>query len=519
MLRDALAAAVYTLGTLDERASGAAFTAWRVTVPADRAARARDGLGAQVAVDPHGGVSMAVRRHRNGCGSVPMRSAQEMGRVGMSNAQVTTAGTEAHYDVVVVGGGSAGVAAAVGAAEAGARTLVLEAAGFLGGAATLRCVQTYCGLYTIADEVRPAVAGVAARVVAVLRGLGGVEGPVKFRGVFMLLDTEAVKYALDTVCADAGVDVLLHAPLVRTDRDGDLVRSVVYHDHNGDHTVTADAFVDASGECDLAYFAGAATRYGNHGFVNLGTLGTRFGGIAADADLSEETWHDAIHAAKQAGVGPLSKDTSMLARVPLSGDVITYLVSEAYDARSAASISAAERLGRKQAWAYLDVIRTITGCHNAYLAVTGPEFGTRESRHIDCRYQLTEADVAAGARFDDSVALGAWGMEWHDAVTTQSKFRLPGGNGVYEIPLDALTSADTPNLFAAGRTADGDQYAGASLRVMGTAFATGQACGVAAAHYAHHPKAAVSEVQSALRTQGALIDGDDLPEPVDLVST
>jgi hypothetical protein len=85
-----------------------------------------------------------------------------------------------------------------------------------------------------------------------------------------------------------------------------------------------------------------------------------------------------------------------------------------------------------------------------YLAVTGPSFGTRESRHIDSRHQLTETDVVTGARFDDSVALGAWGMEWHDAETTQSP--------------------------------------------------------------------AVAEVQSALHTQGALIDGDDLPDPVDLVS-
>jgi hypothetical protein len=97
--------------------------------------------------------------------------------------------------------------------------------------------------------------------------------------------------------------------------------------------------------------------------------------------------------------------------------------------------------------------------------------------------------------------------------------QLPGGNGVYEIPLGALTSIDTPNLFAAGRTADGDQYAGASLRVMGTAFATGQACGVAAAQHANYEQAAVAEVQSALRTQGALIDGDELPDPVDLINT
>jgi flavin-dependent dehydrogenase len=190
------------------------------------------------------------------------------------------------YDVVVVGGGAGGFGAAVGAAQAGARTLLLESAGFLGGAATLKCVQTYCGLFTISDEPRPAVLGASAQVIAKLRELGGVRGPVKFRGTFMLLDSEAVKFALDQVCAGAGVEVILHAMVVSAQRDGGLVRSVTYHDHNGDHEVRGAAFVDATGECDLAFFAGASTRYGNHGFVNLGTLGTRFGGIKPDANLS-----------------------------------------------------------------------------------------------------------------------------------------------------------------------------------------------------------------------------------------
>ena len=208
----------------------------------------------------------------------------------------------------------------------------------------------------------------------------------------------------------------------------------------------------------------------------------------------------------------------MVARVPLSNDVITYLVSQAYDARDARSISQAEQRGRAQAWTYLQVIRTIKGCEGAYLAVTGPTFGTRESRHIDCVRQVNEKDVLSGARFDDSIGLGAWGTEWHSSETNESEFQLPGGNGVYEIPLGAVTSVDTPNLFAAGRTADGDQKAGASLRVMGTAFATGQGCGVAAAYYAHRREVPVAEVQRALREQGALIDGDDLPDPVALAA-
>jgi FAD-dependent oxidoreductase family protein len=420
------------------------------------------------------------------------------------------------FDVVVVGGGAAGVGAAVGAAHAGARTLLVETAGCLGGAATLKSVQTYCGLYTIGERPRPAVLGVTAHVVQKLRAIGGAAGPMKFRGVFLVIDSEAVKLVLDEVCAEAGVDVMLHAHVIGAVRDGGLIRSVTYHDHNGGHEVLGRAFVDASGECDLAFFAGAATRYGNHGFINIGTLGIRFGGIKPDADLRAETWTAAIRKARAGNEVPLSKERSLVVRVPLSGDVIAYLASEVYDARDAKSISRAESSGRRQAWAYLDIIRTIKGCEDAYLAVTGPIFGTRESRHVNCMQQVKETDVLAGARFPDSIALGAWGMEFHNAETMDSTFLLPGRNGVYEIPLGAVTSADTANLFAAGRAADGDQMAGASLRVMGTAFATGQACGVAAAQYAQTSLADAGEVQKILRGQGALIDGDDLPEPVEL---
>jgi hypothetical protein len=258
-------------------------------------------------------------------------------------------------------------------------------------------------------------------------------------------------------------------------RDGGLIHQVTYHDHNGDHDVDGKAFVDASGDCDLAFFAGASTRYGNHGFINLGTLGTRFGGIKSGADLDANAWTAVIRRARSNGVAPLSKDRSLVMRVPLSNDVIAYLASEVYDVHDARSISRAEIRGRQQAWAYL------------------------------------------GARLDDSIALGAWGAEFHCAESMDSAFKLPGGNGVYEIPLGAVTSVDTANLFAAGGPHRRWRSDGRRLAARhGHRLRHGSACGVAAARCAQKADSLVAEIQSALREQRALIDGDDLPEPVAL---
>ena len=119
---------------------------------------------------------------------------------------------------------------------------------------------------------------------------------------------------------------------------------------------------------------------------------------------------------------------------------------------------------------------------------------------------LTWEDVVHGRRVDDSIALGAWGVEWHDRKTFESTFVYPPDKGTYEIPLRCLMSRDTTNLFAAGRLADADQKAGASLRVMGTAFATGQAAGVAAAMVAQHRPVDANAVRKVLHRQNALID-------------
>ena len=386
-----------------------------------------------------------------------------------------------------------------------ARTILLEKGSCLGGAATLRNVLTYCGLYTLGDEPRQAVKGVAEEVMRGLRRLGAVTGPQRHRGVFVVFDPEAVKLVLDSLCAEAGVQVMFNAFVCGATRADGRIVDLRWQDHGGEHTLSARAFVDASGEGDLAQFAGAATRYGNDGAVNLGTLATRFGGIPRDVTVTADQLTAAVQAAKAAGVGRSARIAACYSPADLGR---RRLLSRFRGLRSA---RCAEPERRRTAWpaAGLGLSRRSAqpaGLRHAYLASTGPEFGTRESRHIEAVHRLAWQEVVEGRPQSDSIALGAWGVEWHDRTTLQSSFIYPPDKTAYEIPLRCLVSRDTANLFAAGRVVDADRQAGASLRVMGTAFATGQAAGVAAAMLADQGKADSERVRQILREQGALVE-------------
>jgi hypothetical protein len=274
-------------------------------------------------------------------------------------------------------------------------------------------------------------------------------------------------------------------------------------DHAGVHELRGRVFIDATGEADLAHHAGAEVRYGHDGWVQNGTLGVRFGGLAPDAEITRDSLRTAVQKAKHAGVTGLTAETGLIARMPISGDLITYLADEGYDARDAAQTSRAELSARRQAQRYLHVIRALPGCSTAYIVSTGPELGTRESRHLCGRHQLTEQEVLTPRPTGDAVAIGAWPIEYHPGPGIPSEWRFIGDPGYYGIPLDVLRSRNTDNLFAAGRTVDGDRGAGASLRVMGTAFATGHAAGIAAALTVRNGNPLPSAVRTELDRQGA----------------
>ncbi|OJJ01948.1 hypothetical protein ASPVEDRAFT_653782 [Aspergillus versicolor CBS 583.65] len=425
------------------------------------------------------------------------------------------------YDVIVVGGGAAGIGAAVGAKQANpsARVLLVESEACLGGAATHRGVVSYCGLYTLEENARVAVGQIWGQLRRrLLEVAGTAESPVRHRGIFQVIDPECLKLVLDDLVTEYNIEVLLHATVVGAQRSAvnDTLVSVDVQDRRGAHRVYGRAFVDCSGDGDLAYHGGASTRHGNHGRVNLGSLAIRFGGVAADANPTAAMWRQALVEAKLNTKGSgsvLKKVDSVLIRLPRSGHLVCFLPTACYDTTDTASITQAEMSARRQAQEYCRVLQQLPGHGDMYIVSTGPNFGTRESRHVNAVYQLTKQDITTRTQFTDVVALGAWAAEFHDEDDPNwaSTFELPPG-GCFEIPLGCLQSSDTSNLFVAGRCADGDQYAASAIRVMGTSLATGQAAGVAASFVAQKGTDwTVRDVQECLKAAGAFLDSSKLP--------
>src|ERR1700761_3838236 len=411
------------------------------------------------------------------------------------------------FDVVVVGGGSGGGGAAIGAAQAGASVHLIERYPFLGGAATASSVLSYCGFFDQRRE--PVVGGVGEELLARLRERGAYrEVTLKWSGnTVVMIDPEFTKLALDELVATAGVSVSLHSWLVDARSEGGRVVEAVIADHGGLRRIEAASFVDASGDGDLAHLAGAAVGVPEARERQVATLSMRIGGVPEDAVISSDAVREAVAAHNATHERQLVRDHGPVARLPLSGELTMQIVDQPVDALDGEDLTRAEVDARAQAWEYLAAFREhIDGWQDAYLVATGPQIGSRESRHVIGRYAVTRDDViSARRRPEDGVARCGWPIEEHKGVGS-SRYTPIRGRAFYDIPLDALRSIDRDNLWAAGRLAGCDEAAYCSLRVMGTAFATGHAAGVAAALSATRPQPpSIGEIRDELRHQQALI--------------
>ncbi|MBI1735818.1 MAG: FAD-dependent oxidoreductase [Candidatus Rokubacteria bacterium] len=396
------------------------------------------------------------------------------------------------YDVIVVGGGPAGIAAAVSAARRGARTALVERYGFLGGMATAGMVGTVCGLYHTASAGAPeplngGFVDTFARRLAAMPGCGA---PVRRGRTFVLPYTPFAFACLadELTTSEAGLDVHLHAALVDVVAAGGAVEAVRVSTWEGALELTARAVVDTSGDAAVAHRSGAATetalaerQLSSLVFVLQGVDVEALGAGGRVAVLR------ALVTAEQAGRLPKGAANVTFAPSPQPGELVCKLALSGLGEerpRGRSFMTVAEQEGRRRALAVTEVLKTLPPFRCAFVSHAAPQVGVRESRRIVGRYTLTQDDVLAGRRFDDAVARAAWPIElWHDGQLGATYEYLDDGV-TYEIPLGCLQARDVRNLFMAGRCMSASHEALGSARVIGTCLATGEAAGQAAAAYA-----------------------------------
>ena len=413
------------------------------------------------------------------------------------------------YDVVVIGGGAAGIAAAVGARRAGARTLLVEHYGFLGGAATNANVLSYCGFYARGDACRRVVGGVGQEVLDALAGLGFDVTPVRAPSGnwIVMFDPEALKYAMDRIVVEHGVDCRLHCTLIAAGRSSARIDGVTLFDHAGPFEVEAAAFVDASGNADLGFAAGVPVLTDPQTQRQLASFPVRIGGVPPAVDIDRAALA-AMMAHFDAGDerAHVRGNGGHFFRLLRSNERWWMGIDLATDGLDSEDLAAAERGGRDLAWRFVQALRSgMPGLQDAYICATGPQLGIRDSRQLETRYRLTGEDVLSGRTRDDGIACGCWPAELHSGRSGPT-FRAVGGEGHYHVPLASIRAAGVDNLWVGGRAIGCELLAYGSLRVMGTAFATGQAAGVAAARSADGGDAQDSDrIRQDLLRQGAIL--------------
>jgi hypothetical protein len=423
----------------------------------------------------------------------------------------------ADADVVVVGGGSAGLAAAVSSARAGARTVLVERYGFFGGNATAAWVGTICGLYRKApdgfDRVCRGFAGEWADAIAAM-GLGGGPVPFKETAVFLYVPWAYKLLADRIVAAEEGLTPLLHCTVTEVVRTGRSIDAVVVGSKRGPLAITAPVFIDASGDADVVHHAALGTDLGGPGQRQFPSM--QF--LMQDVDVG---------AAYAAGLEKLTELLQTVGRdwglsrtggavlpTPRHGEVYGAMTRIAVDGHSPDmtdpfEATAAEIAGRVEAEkAGRFLIENMPGFEHAYFADTPTQLGVRETRRARGDYTLTGDDVLGGARFDDAISCGAWPQEFHVEGTETQYVWLDEG-AYYQVPYRSLLVQGVDNLLVAGRCISATHEALASTRVIAPSMAQGEAAGIAAAMAARTrtPLRAldVAAVQNALRTCGAFL--------------
>lgn len=421
---------------------------------------------------------------------------------------------EKQYDVIVAGGGPSGIAAAVASARQGAKTLLLERYGIVGGMMTSGYVNPVLG-HVEPGSMRDEVLDILEAKCIVTRN-----------GKEMSVDTEQAKYLLLRFLIDAGVEVALQTPVVEVIKEKNTLTGVVVSTQDGLKNVYGKVIIDATGDGMVSALAGAEWKMGreNDGKCQPTTLEFTIDSVDEERGITCWGGSDPVKLpngmkyadfCKQKNAeGELPENVSIvrLHRTANPGErSVNATQANGYNTLTATGVVGAEYDLRRQINSVIDFLKKyVPGFENCRLKGTGSTLGVRETRRIIGDYVINDEDVEIGARKGDVVVHNAWFLiDIHNPsgggqAEGHSQPAIP-----YDIPYRSLLPSGLENILTCGRCISGTHRAHASYRVMGICLATGQAAGVAAALSAMNNiaprKLEVNKLQDELMAVGAVL--------------
>ena len=381
------------------------------------------------------------------------------------------------YDLAVIGGGFAGVAAALAAARGGAKVLIVEKSNCLGGAAVNCLVNPFMPYWTEIDGKRVDLStGIFKEIHDRLEERNAMK-----KESFL---EEELKYILNEMVIEANIDLLFHAYIFRANTCADRIVSVTVATKSGEMQIEADYFIDATGDAQLAYLAGCPTVLGREPdhLCQPMTLCFRVGNVDVDKFFASRERLKISHAQSLAAgelINP--RENILVFRTPIH-NVLHFNTTRVVrkNPTSPEEVTEAEVLARKQVYEIYDFMkRHADGLENSFLMMTAAEIGVRESRMIVGDYVLTEQDCKNCVKFEDAIAACNYDIDIHNPEGTgTSHYYFPAG-AYYTIPYRSLIPKNINNMLVAGRCISSDHGAQASYRIMPVVCCIGEAAGSA----------------------------------------
>ena len=411
------------------------------------------------------------------------------------------------YDVAVIGGGFAGVAAALAAAREGCRVMLIEKGNALGGAAVNALVCPFMPYSTkINGVLTPLSAGLFQTICEKLNARGGMKNHYFLE--------EELKFLLNDMMCEANVDLLFHAYICDTNCLNEKINSISVATKSGIITIEADYYIDATGDAQMAYLAGCPTVLGRETdhLCQPMTLCFRLGNVDVERFLANrDKLESAYKKSQENGEIINPRENLLLFRTPIP-NVLHFNTTRIVkmDPTNPQEVTKAEILARKQVFEIYNLMKKHgDGLENSFLMMTASEIGVRESRMIVGDYVLTEADCRAFKKFDDSIAACNYDIDIHNPEGSgTSHYYFPEGE-YYTIPYRSLIPRNVNNALVAGRCISSDHGAQASYRIMPTVCCIGEAAGVAiglaAKGHTDVRSIDIAELQNKLKNYNAFI--------------